>query len=43
MKTLLVNGSPRKAGNTATALAEVAWLLKNLMRGDAVPPPAPEP
>ena len=24
MKALLVNGSPHKAGNTATALAEVA-------------------
>ena len=28
MKTLLVNGSPHKAGNTATALAEVAKALE---------------
>ena len=27
MKTLLVNGSPDKDGNTATALAEVAKAL----------------
>ena len=28
MKVLLINGSPRKEGNTATALAEVAKLLE---------------
>ena len=28
MKALLVNGSPRKAGNTATALAEIAKALE---------------
>ena len=27
MKVLLINGSPRKEGNTATALAEVARQL----------------
>ena len=29
MKTLLINGSPRKDGNTARALAEIADTLKN--------------
>ena len=28
MKVLLVNGSPRRQGNTATALAEVARTLE---------------
>ena len=28
MKTLLVNGSPRQNGNTATALAEIARTLQ---------------
>ena len=28
MKTLLVNGSPRQQGNTATALAEIAKTLQ---------------
>ena len=28
MKTLLINGSPRKTGNTATALAEIAKALE---------------
>ena len=27
MKALLINGSPRKSGNTATALAEIAKVL----------------
>ena len=29
MKALLINGSPRKSGNTATALAEIAKVLES--------------
>ena len=36
MKVLLINGSPRANGN-------MAWLLKNLKRGDAIPRSADEP
>ena len=37
MKVLLINGSSRALGRN------MAWLLKNLKRGDAIPRPADEP
>ena len=44
MKVLLINGSPRANGNTARALGRnMAWLLKNLKSGDAIPRSADEP
>jgi len=36
MKVLLINGSPRANGN-------MAWMLENLKRGDAVPRTPQEP